>query len=245
MNKLFIALIGILLFTGCKKELTTTPKADGKFKIETFDFNYLSSRAKFKYQNGKQKLSTTANFRLKKDSVIWISISKLGIEGARVMATREGVQMIDKLSRSYYVFDYAQLSEMYGIEISFDLAQALAVGNVLFEPKRRRHVVDDGRFFSYSKEEGPFGINQFIGKSSKRLERLMAYQSNSNNSIVVNYGDFEDVGDQRAAQKIRARIKMEDETKEDVDIDLEYSRMELLDDPLNFPFNVSSKYVRK
>ena len=96
-------------------------KEDGKFKIEYFDFNYLSSRAKFKYQNGKQKLSTTANFRLKKDSVIWVSISKLGIEGARVLATKDGVQMIDKLSKSYYVYDYAQLSQMYGVEIMKEL----------------------------------------------------------------------------------------------------------------------------
>jgi hypothetical protein len=68
---------------------------------------------------------------------------------------------------------------------------------------------------------------------------------NSDNSIVVNYGDFEKLGEQKAAQKVRARVKFNDKTKEDAVIDIEYSKMDIQIEPLDFPFQVSDKYTQK
>ena len=247
MSKVIIYLIlASVLLSSCKKQLTLSTSTDDFFSIEYFDFEYLSSKAKLKYQNNKQKLSATATFRMKKDSLIWVSISPgLGIEIARLLVTKEGVQLIDKLKRDHYVWDYKTLSELYGIELNFDLVQALVVGNAIFEPDRKRYVVDDVRFFSFSKEDGLYGINQYVGRRSKKLERLIAYQIQTDNSIVINYGDFEKIGNQRAAQKIRARVKFEEEGKEDIIIDIEYSRMSVQKEPLKFPFHVSSRYTRK
>lgn len=246
MNKvIWLAFVAVLL-VGCKKELRTARAVEEKFGIETFDFNYLTSKAKFKYDDGNQKLSATITFRIKKDSIIWASISPgLGIEAARLLVTAEGVQMIDKIKKDYYYLDYRALSKTYGFEVTFDLLEALVIGNVLYNPERRREIEKDDRFFTFSRETQGFGIVHSIGQHSKKLERLHAYQINSDNSIVVNYGDFEKMGEQKAAQKVRARVKFDDKTKEDAVIDIEYSKMDIQNEPLDFPFHVSDKYTRK
>jgi hypothetical protein len=248
MNRgLFLLMMAaILLVVGCKKELRVARVVEEKFGIEPFEFTYLTSKAKFKYDDGNQKVAAQITFRIKKDSVIWASISPgLGIEAARLLVTAEGVQMLDKIKRDYYYYDYRALSKSYGFEVTFELIEALVVGNVLYHPEKRREIDKDDRFFSFGKEVQGFGIVHSIGKHSKKLERLQAYQIDSDNSIVVNYGGFEKLGEQKVAQKVRARVKFDDKSKEDAVIDIEYSKMDTQNEPLDFPFQVSNKYTRK
>jgi len=247
MNKHFLVVLVVLIaLAGCKKELIRGRVEDGKFAIVPFDFTYLTAKAKFKYQDGEQKLGVTANFRIKKDSAIWISLTPgLGLEAARVLVNEEGVQMMDKINKTHYVFDYQRLSKQYGVKFTFQLAQAVIYGDALFEPERRRDIENEKRLFSYTKEESGFGITHSVGKESGRLERLSAYQLGTSNSIVVNYTDFNQVDDQFVAQKVRAKVKFDDKTKEDAIIDIEFSKMLVQDEPLTFPFNVPDKYTKK
>lgn len=246
MKKISLLLVVLaVLFSSCKKELSTIGTGDERFGIENFDFEYLESKAKLKYNSGKQKIGATASFRMKKDSLIWVSLSPgLGVEVARILADKQGVQVLDKLKKEHYDLKYSTLSELYGFEVSFQLVEALAIGNTLFEPTRRREVKDDGRFYNFSKEEGVYGVKQYIGKRSKKLERLEAYQTTGGSSVIVNYGGHQEIEKQRVPQKIRAKINMVD-TKDQAVIDIEYSRMDVQKEPLSFPFTVSSKYTKK
>jgi len=236
----------MVVLLGCKRELSPVRADEGKFGIEPFEFTYLTSKAKFKYEDGEQKIAVTANFRIKKDSAIWISLSPgLGIEAARILVDRVSVRVLDKINKAYMVYDYATLSKQYGVEVTFQLAQAVVLGNVLFEPEKRRDVEDDKRFYYFTKEDRGFGIVHYIGKNSRKLERLHAYQLQSNNSIVVNYTDFHPLGDQRAAHKVRAKVTFDDKTKEEAIIDIEHSKLLPQNEPLTFPFNVPDKYTKK
>jgi len=245
-NRIVVWLVMGLALVGCKRELTPVVADESKFGIESFEFTYLTSKAKFKYEDGEQKLAVTANFRIKRDSAIWISLSPgLGIEAARVLVDQSSVQVLDKINRAYFSYDYAALSKQYGVQVTFQLAQAVILGNVLFEPERRREIASDKRFYYFTKEDKGFGITHFIGKKSSKLERLQAYQLQSNNSIVVNYTDFHPLGEQLAAHKVHARVTFDEKSKEDAIIDIEHSKMLPQNEPLTFPFNVPDKYTKK
>lgn len=242
---LFLVLACILL-SSCKKELIQFKGEGGKFNVNEIRFTYLSSKAKFKYTDGKQKISAVANFRIKNDSLIWVSISPgLGIELARVLISRDKIQMIDKLKKNYYELDYAKLTETYGVEINYDLIESIALGNLLFLPERRRDISKDESQYSYTHTDDIYGVSHFIGINSQKLEKLYAFDQVSNNSILVNYGSFEDVDDQIVPQSIRAKINFADENKEETKIEIDYSRTLLSEQPLKFPFHVSSRYTKK
>lgn len=247
MNKVvYYLLFASLIFTSCKREFILFRGGNEKFSVDEFHFDYLASKAKFNYTNGKNKFSAIANFRIKKDSLIWISISPgLGIEAARVLISRDKIQMIDKIKKNYYEFDYLTLTETYGVDMNYDLVEAIVLGNMLFPPERRQDITKDENQFSFTKINDIYGVSHFIGTNSKKLEKLLAFDQVTNNSISVNYDRFEKIEDQIVPQSIHIKIEISDEDKEDTDIKIEYNRVLLYSQPLKFPFHVSSKYKRK
>ena len=195
---------------------------------------------------GRKKPLQLLISELKRDSIIWASISPgLGIELARVLISKERIQMIDKLKKNYYEYDYATLTKTYGFEINYELIESIVLGNMLFLPEKKRDVRKDDLHFTFTKMDGPYGVSHFIGVNSQKLEKLFAFDQTTNNSISVNYGRFEKVDDQISPQSIDAEILFTDKNKDDTKIEIDYSRTVLSTDPLKFPFNVSSRYTRK
>ena len=245
-KKLVLALAICCTVWSCKPELAVIGAGDDEFLIERFDFNYLSSSAKLNYQRGNQDVSANAQFRIQKDSIIWASVTvTFGIEVARIKADRTRVQLLDRFNKEYRNLTYEELTQEYGVEVNYDLIEAIVVGNVLFLPASAESVRIEETSFAYDQMEGPFGLTHEIGKSTKRLERLHAYDSTSNGSIQVNYDQFMSVESQLAAQVITADVTSTEGPNKDIHIRIEYNSMIMEDQPLSFPFNVSSSYTRK
>lgn len=248
MNRVLIALLmGSIFLSSCKKELGLFRSTDKKFSVNNAEFDYLSAKAKFKFNNGEQKISASANFRVQNDSVIWASISPaLGVELARVKITREKIQAIDKLKRDYYEFTFEELSKQYGVQITYELVEAIAIGNSLFLPEKRKDVTEEEKYFKYEKLEGQYGINHFIGRESKKMEQLYAYDATTHNSVTVNYSEFQPVQGQIIPHTIKATVYFANQRRKGpVEVEIDYNRTELPTEPLNFPFSVSKKYKRK
>ena len=71
-----LLILGVL--TSCNKKLIHSKQEN--IQINILKFDYFTAKAKLNYTSGDQKLSAGANFRIKYDSLIWISISPgLGI----------------------------------------------------------------------------------------------------------------------------------------------------------------------
>ena len=105
-NRLFAPVLFLLVISisSCKRGLFR-PVLEGEsatLEINEFDYDYLKAKAKFRYNDGKEDLKATANFRIKKDSLIWMSISaSLGIEAARVMINKDSMAIMDRLNKQY------------------------------------------------------------------------------------------------------------------------------------------------
>ena len=94
--------------------------------------------------------------------------------------------------------------------------------------------------------EGKFGIHHFIGKNSKKMEKLYAYDAVTFNSVLVNYDKFQRIEGYIMPQSIQATVSFADQrNREPVSVEVEYNRISLLKEPLSFPFNVSEKYTKK
>ncbi len=68
--------------------------------------------------NQTQKLR--ANFKIKPDSAILISLSNpLGIEVVRALLTADSIQFIDRLNRNFLAGKFSVIADMYNIPLSF------------------------------------------------------------------------------------------------------------------------------
>ncbi len=145
MNKR-IALIVLIAFTlaitSCrtKRALIKAPlKERGEmFLIEKMNtaetkFDYFNSRCTITLSTDrKTKLDLKGQIRIKKDSIIWISLSPaFGIEVARMIVTVDSVRFINRLDKTYFDDDFSFIKTAFSSTIDFDLFQALLTGNDL------------------------------------------------------------------------------------------------------------------
>lgn len=98
------------------------------------NFNTFSARIKVDYENSKGKQPDfTANVRMKKDEVIWLSFTgTLGIEGFRVLITNDSIKVMDKLAATYTTHPLSYLQEISNIPFDFSTLQDLIIGNPVF-----------------------------------------------------------------------------------------------------------------
>jgi hypothetical protein len=65
----------VLGLSSCNKRFSFFNSDPSKLKIKNLDFEYLALRTKIKYKNDNKSQKATANIRIKKDSLIWFSIT--------------------------------------------------------------------------------------------------------------------------------------------------------------------------
>lgn len=98
------------------------------------DFKTFSAKIKVDYSNSKgRQPDFVANVRMLKDSLIWISLSNdIGIEGIRVLISKDSIKLLDKLANTYQVRPLSHIQELSQIPFSFADLQDLLVGNPIF-----------------------------------------------------------------------------------------------------------------
>lgn len=98
------------------------------------DFKTFSAKIKVDYSNNKgRQPDFVANVRMLKDSLIWISLSNdIGIEGIRVLISKDSIKLLDKLANTYQVRPLSHIQELSQIPFSFADLQDLLVGNPIF-----------------------------------------------------------------------------------------------------------------
>ncbi len=247
MNKfILICLIAIVGLSSCNRKVGAI-FGNKKDKLEVVDpeFEYLSAKAKFSFDDGKKSVSANANFRIKKDSLIWMSFSPgLGIEVARALITTENIFILDKLKKEYYEYSYQELSAKYDFDFNFQMIQSVILGN-LVEPYQKQRVEKMDNYFMYTASKGVYSYQNYIGTSTMKLEKVQVFDEDTRNAISVNYSDFIFVNSQIFPNEISAVIDYEARNKPNTEVDISYSKMVIEDGPISFPYSVPSKYEKK
>lgn len=245
MNKLFTCVIICCIFlTSCNRKIGAVFTKKDKLEIINPDFKYLTSKAKFRFDDKGKKVTATANFRISKDSIIWISISGFGIEAARVFIDTSHVRVLDRLNKKYYEYTFEELSEEYNFDFTFKMVQSVLLGN-LIEPYRNQVYKKHDRHYVYNDVQGDYSFQNFIGNGSMKLEKVNVLDMSTNNTISVNYSDFIRVESQIFPNEISAIIDYASADKANTEINILYSKMEIESSPLKFPYSVSNRYEKK
>ena len=139
--KLILALILLIVLSSCKLQqkakkkdlkVNRTEYLLQQLDMNKFQFEHLTLKAGVQlYQDGK-KTPFKANIRIRKDSLIWVSITPaLGIEVARVMITRDSIKVMNRIDRNYFIGDYKYINEGFNVELEFRTIQAILIGNAI------------------------------------------------------------------------------------------------------------------
>jgi hypothetical protein len=266
-----LALIVSATFYSCKSHKKISLN-NGKCLLDFKNAHTLASNLKkneFRFDRINAKLSaeaeidsTSASFsvslRMKKDSIIWMSLSKLGIEGARVLITKDSVKFIKRPLGSengkYFVGDYAYISKMLNTDLDFELLQALLVGNrVEFydEDEKIKPGIDNCQYMlgtirknklkkvmEKGKELKEPAQSIYLIPESYKIARIIFYEFATDRSFEARFSDFE-VKD--STQLFPMKMNYFIKAQKNVKINLTYNKV-VLNEEQSFPFKIPENY---
>jgi len=219
------------------KELLTNVQ---KNRIE---FKTFAAKIKVDYSNSKGKQPNfIANIRMLKDSLIWVSLSnEIGIEGIRVLITKDSIKILDKLANTYQVRPLSHIQEVAEIPFSFADLQNLLVGNPVFFNK--------DSILLYNRTANGYTLLsndlQFKNRISIGNNFLIEKSKLDDNDPVMNrtcdllYTDYESkAGFMFSAYR---EISIIQQTK--LEVDLKFKDYKF-NEELSFPFTIPKKFKR-
>ena len=240
------AFVMLLLLSCSKKVVPNIPPPPPTLEIQEIDFEYFHGKARMVFKDDKKERDVKANIRIRKDSVIWMTFSVIGVQGGKALINRDSITIVSTVDKEYYVFDYRELSSRFNFEINYDAVQSAILGN-LIAPRQEADQITQGPSFNLLEQQrGTVNVRNYINAASRKLEKVEMREQNTNNSIVINYSNFQPVGDKvfpfnGAVSIFYKTIKGLLNTS----ITLEYNKAEVGGKELKFPFNIPRKYDRR
>ncbi len=228
-----------------------------KMEASELNFDWFSARCNISLINDKKhKSDFRGQLRIKKDSVIWVSLSPaLGIEVARLMITQDSIRFLNRIDKTFFEGDYALINSFFQTTVDFDMLQALLIGNdlVTYEDDAFRASVDGFRYklsanhrMRKKKEllrtDDPNILVQSIWLNPDNFKIVSVNMKEfgvESKKLEADYSHFEAVG----SQLFPTDLRMELQAGKKIEIKISFSNFKL-DEPQSFPFNIPGKYDR-
>ena len=213
-----------------------------KNKIE---FNTFSAKIKVDFEDKDGKKSDFNAFvRMKKDSVLWISVNAaLGIEAFRVLITPDSVKVLNKLDKIVQLRSVGYLQEVAGIAFTFSELQDLLIGNPIYFGSDQIHSFrKDDRITSLYRL-GPLFRHLLTvrnGDHTLQNSKIDDLDPARSRTMLIVYGDYET----RGSMHFSTYRKVSVTTKTNVNVEMQFKQYNF-NEVLNFPFAIPKNYKRE
>lgn len=248
---LILSLLTLVLFS-CKRNpaLTDTNIVDlSEFEIADIEFEDLSAKTKLQFETEGSNVSATANIRIRKDSLIWFSLTPaLGIEVARGIITQDSMVLVDRINKTYSVYGFAALSKKFNFNLSYHLIEALILGNSSQPLSSDDQAYREGTDFLLDQLTGPVKVQERIDGNTLKIENIRMVDDLTKNSLAINYSEFDKLDE--FDFPYQAIISLNYTPASGVgnlktQVNLDHNKVVIETKRLRFPFNIPSKYERK
>ena len=244
---LLYLIFAVFVFQACTKKavpiLTIEPK---KLSIEEIDFEYFHGKARINFKDDKKEREVKSTIRVRKDSLIWMTFSVVGFQGGKALISRDSIVIVSTVDKEYYVFGYEEMSKRFKFKIDYSVIQAAFLGNLITPRLPEDNIVQETSFNLLQQTRGAVSIKNYINTASTKLEKVEMKESEANNSLIINYTNFQQVGSK--IFPYNGVISLFYKTTAGVlnnTITFEYTKAEVGDRELRFPFNIPRKYERR
>ena len=249
MSNRILILLFLILANACSRKALVSDRDFVKNNELVFsipEFDYLNTKTRIQYKDGERNVSTSANIRIKKDSIIWMSLSPLlGIEVARAMITQDSLVLLNRLNREYMVYDFDTLSETFQFDIDYHLIQSLILGNMPIAYQERNEIVSSKQYYIIKQQSGSYSIENYINRELMKLQKVEVSEDPKKNRMVMEFEDHKEVEVFSIPFHSLINVDYEHGTEmKSTQINIKHGRAELAS-ALRFPFEIPSRYVRK
>lgn len=237
----------LLAFQSCsKKTVPTLPPAPKTLDIEQIDFGYLHGKARLVFKDEKKEREVKAAIRIRKDSVIWMTFSVIGVQGGKALINKDSITIVSTVDKEYYVFGYEELSKRFNFKIDYSVIEAAMLGNLIKNNSTENEIGQEGERDKMVQKEGSVTIKSLINPIMRKIEYVELVESTTNNILKIEYTNFQPLGDKNFAYN--GVVNVFYKTAAGIinnTITIEYNKAEVGDKELKFPFKIPQRYDRR
>jgi len=247
---IFLLLIGIFLAScgASKKGMTgklerATPEALLKNLVENqVNIEWLDGRAKLDFSDENTSMGATSTIRIKKDSLIWVSVRKLGFEVARALVTRDSVYIIDRINNEYDIKDLAYLQKEYNLPADFESIQAILLGNpIFFTTSGLQSEVAENTYHLYGKSSN-MDTHYWMDQKSLQLKQMQFKDLQESREVNVKLEDYQSIANNQKFSYLR-KLELNSRQTGQVKVEIQFSQLEI-NSPKDVRFEIPNKYTR-
>lgn len=254
--KIIYCVFIVLALTGCNiTKKSTTIKHETVISTDVLD-DYISKNrniakgmiingAKIKIITQNQTNRLRANFKIKTDSAMLISLSNsLGIEIVRALISTDSIKFIDRINRNYIAGKYATIAKMYNIPLEYKLLQdaLIDVHSMYFQSvhyPEKKYKSEQG-IYKFKKETNNLTFQYQVDNQQFFIQKVGLNFHKLPQKMSINYSNYTTFDKFIFPMDVSTIIFQNvDET---VQVDINYSDLRF--EPVDITLNVPSSYHR-
>lgn len=234
-------------FWSCSKKIVPqTATAPANVDVQEIDFGYMHGKARMVYKDEKKEREVKAHIRIRKDSVIWMNFTVVGVQGGKALINQDSITIVSTVDREYYVFNYDDLSKRFHFNVNYQVIESAMLGNLLQRRNNNDASTSNGQFDVLSQFQGEITMKTAINKATKKIEKVDLIEPTTGNTLDISYDDFQPLGDKLFPYN--GTISVMYKTINGIinnKIRFEWNKAEVGDKELKFPFKIPPKYDRR
>lgn len=213
--------------------------------IKEVDFDYLKLKTKIDFKSPNLSQSFPANVNIRKDSVIWISVS-VGIEAARCLITQDSILMMDRINKKYYSLSIADLNKEFSFDFDFELLQSLIIGNLPLKRSEKDIVKLNSLYTSLFQNTSSIKVENQIDNLTSKLTTILAEDNKGQSKLGISYSDFMTLETgQLVPHSIFTKLDvLTGETVKTTTLDFKHNKIDFSGHEIRFPYSVPKSYEK-
>lgn len=218
-------------------------KADNvlnKIKLNELNFKEMSAKMKTKVNSSALNQSFTTNIRWKKGEKIWMSMSIIGIEGARVLITKDSIKIMDRLNSRYILKPLSYLQEKAMVNLSFSDIEKLLLGQTIFVEADKATYAENTTNVTITSNAARFLTTIICDKTTNNnIQSLAVKDKIYTQTIDATYSDYQtQLGKQFSMERV---LKFKN-NKDFFEMNAKFQNIEFKEN-LSYPFTIQSNYT--
>ncbi len=214
-----------------------------EIQVNDIQFEYLQAKGKLAYQDVNSSVNAHFNIRMKRDSLIWISASQLGIEGMRFLITKDSIFGINRLTKDTYIYSIKHFKETFNIDIDFNTFQSIIVGNMPMRPEKGDKLIEESKYSILKRNKETYDLEAYLNIETHKLEKMITVQKPLANTLNIIYTDFKPLVQFLFPYKTSVALKyLNNQGLMYNSIYLEFNKVELDEKELKFPFKIPKRF---
>jgi len=259
----------IFLFGSCKakKDIVKVRKLDHKI-TRTILKNLEESSKKpewFKTRaastvSGEEEGSFKASIRIRKDSIVWVSVTKFGLAGFNFHFTHDSVKYIDHVKQEYLLGTYKFIEDIARTKLEHSMLENILLGLPMFlEEKSRYKSWNDDQEFAYvlsslSKKQwekisenkelrkDSLGYRFWIDPDLFKVKKFRIDNLKDSTHMTIEYKDWKKFEEYIIPTIVTIEVQGTRES-DHVKFKMEYYKIKV-NKPTRFPFKIPKDYER-